>query len=211
MYKRQDLVCVLGVQDGAWPNLRARGSLLGVTALERLLRGDEAARPSRRETMHDELRLLAHSVARARHEVLVVSLSNEEQHPGAFFSLGAKYHVSEPLPSSRLTLRGIVAEMRRRLTVDPGDTEARDALVALARDSVPGAHPDDWYGVLPPSSETPLADIEHDPDATVSVSPSQMERAERCPLDWVVSRLGGGASDYRANIGTLLHLSLIHI
>lgn len=203
-----DIVCVLGVQDGAWPNLRARGSLLGVTALERLLRGDEVARPSRRETMHDELRLFAHSVARARREVLVVSLSNEEQHPGAFFSLGAEYRVAEQLPSSRLTLRGIVAEMRRRLTNDPSDAEARDALVALARDGVPGAHPDDWYGVLEPSSTTPLADIDHDPDASVMVSPSQMERAERCPLDWIVSRLGGSASDYRANIGTLLHRAM---
>jgi superfamily I DNA/RNA helicase/RecB family exonuclease len=200
-----DMVCVLGVQDGAWPNLRARGSLLGVTALERLLRGDQASRPSRRDTMHDELRLLAHSVARAKREVLVVSLSNEEQHPGAFFSLGAKYRVTEQLPSSRLTLRGVVAEMRRRLTNDRGDSEARDALVALARDGVSGAHPDEWYGVRAPSSDAPLADIEHDPAATVSVSPSQMERAERCPLDWFVSRLGGGASDYRANIGTLLH------
>lgn len=203
-----DIVCVLGVQDGAWPNLRARGSLLGVTALERLLRGEEAAHPSRRETMHDELRLLAHSVARAKREVLVVSVSNEEQHPGAFFSLGAKYRVTEQLPSSRLTLRGVVAEMRRRLTNDPGDAEARDALVALARDGVAGAHPDEWYGVSAPSSEAPLADIEHDPDASVSVSPSQMERAERCPLDWIVSRLGGSASDYRANIGTLLHRAM---
>ncbi len=76
-----DLVCVLGVQDGAWPNLRARGSLLGVTALERWLRGDEASRPSRRDTMHDELRLFAHSVARAKEEILVVSISNEDQHP----------------------------------------------------------------------------------------------------------------------------------
>ena len=206
--KEFEMVCVLGVQDGAWPNLRARGSQLGVTALERLLRGDEATRPSRRETMHDELRLFAHSVARAKREVLVVSVSNEEQHPGAFFSLGAKYRVTEALPSSRLTLRGAVAEMRRRLSDDNGDAEAKAALVALARDGVPGADPSEWYGVMAPSSDAPLADIENDADASVSVSPSQMERAERCPLDWFISRIGAGVSDYRANIGTLLHRAM---
>lgn len=202
------LVCVLGVQDGAWPNLRARGSLLGVTALERWLRGEEADRPSRRDTMHDELRLFAHSIARAAEEALVVSVSNEEQHPGIFFSLGAGFLEEEGLPSSRLTLRGVVAEMRRRLTRDPNDAEARAALVALARDGVAGADPEEWYGVRAPSTEAPLADIDCDPDATVSVSPSQMEQAEACPLDWIISRLGGGTSDYRANIGTLLHRAM---
>lgn len=203
-----DIVCVLGVQDGVWPNLRARGSLLGVTALERWLRGGAAATPSRRDTMHDELRLFAHSVSRAKREVLVVSVRNEDQHPGTFFSLGTKYLVEERLPSSRLTLRGIVAEMRRRLVTDVDDEEARISLVALAKDGVIGAHPDEWYGVRAVSSDAPLADIEHDPTATVQVSPSQMERAERCPLDWIISKLGASSSDYRANIGTLLHRAI---
>lgn len=203
-----DLVCVLGVQDGAWPNLRARGSLLGVTALERWLRGEDATRPSRRDTMHDELRLFVHSVARAKEEVLVVSISHEDQHPGTFFALGEKYRVERTLPSSRLTLRGIVAEMRRRIAGDQGDIEARDALVALARDGVPGAHPDEWFGCMAPSSVTPLVDIAHDPNAKVSVSPSQMEKAETCPLDWIISKIGGSKSNYRANIGTLLHQAL---
>ncbi len=102
----------------------------------------------------------------------------------------------------------MVAEMRRRLTTDPADTEARDALVALACDGVAGAHPDEWYGVMPPSSVASLVDIEHNSDARVSVSPSQMEQAEACPLDWIVSKLGGSTSNYRANIGTLLHQAM---
>ncbi len=211
------IVCVLGLQDGAWPNLRARGSLLGVSALERWLRGEEAAAPSRRETMHDELRLLAHAAARARTQLLVLAVTSEEQHPSPFFALGRRYRIERALPSSRLTLRGATAEMRRRLVQHssrpgvpgvPGDVEALDSLVALARAGVPGAHPDDWYGVAAPTTTAPLADIEHDPEATVAVSPSHMERAEACPLDWVVSRLGGGAADYRASIGTLLHRAL---
>lgn len=199
------LVCVLDLQDGVWPNLRARGTLLGVTALERWLRGEDAIAPSRRDTLHDELRLLTHAVSRASDEVLVVSISNEDQHPSSFFTLGRRHLVGEALPSSRLTLRGAVAEMRRRAVRDPGDREALDTLAVLARAGVPGAHPDEWYGVLPPSTEAPLADVEGDPQATVTVSPSQIEQLETCPLDWFVSRLSDGESGYRADIGTLLH------
>ena len=158
--------------------------------------------------MHDELRLLAHSAARARRQLLVISVANEDEHPSAFFALGRRHTSEESLPSSRLTLRGAVAELRRRLVQQPADQEALDSLAALARAGVPGAHPDEWYGVRPPSTDAPLHDIEGDPEATVAVSPSQMERAEACPLDWIVSRLGGAEGDYRASIGTLLHRAL---
>ncbi|MEV8337448.1 PD-(D/E)XK nuclease family protein [Leucobacter sp. NPDC077196] len=199
-----DVVAVIGVQDGAWPNLRSRGSLVGTTALERWLRGGAPEPPSRRDTMHDELRLFAHSCARARQEVLVVAVSDEHQHPSAFFGLGRDYGV-DSLPSARLTLRGQVAAMRRRVVRDPEDAEAVNALVALSKAQVPGADPGDWYGVMPPSTEAPLTDLEADPDARVRVSPSQLEQAENCPLDWVVSTLGGGPGSVQASLGTLLH------
>lgn len=199
-----DVVAIVGVQDGAWPNLRSRGSLVGTTALERWLRGGSAEAPSRRDTLHDELRLFAQSCSRAREELLVVAVADEQQHPSAFFGLGRDHAVAS-LPSARLTLRGQVAAMRRQAVRDPGDGGAVAALVALARAHVPGAHPDDWYGVRPPSSAAPLVDLAGDPEARVSVSPSQLERAENCPLDWVVSSLGGGAGSVQASLGTLLH------
>ncbi|MFD5599778.1 PD-(D/E)XK nuclease family protein [Leucobacter sp. NPDC058333] len=199
-----DIVALIGAQDGAWPNLRSRGSLLGTTALERWLLGGAAAQPSRRDTMHDELRLFAHSCARARRELLVVAVADEQQYPSAFFGFG-RDHLVEGLPSTRLTLRGQVAAMRRRAARDVTDTGALRALVALADAEVPGAHPDDWYGVMSPSTAAPLIDLDGDPDARVRVSPSQLERAENCPLDWAVSSLGGGAGSVQASLGTLLH------
>ena len=201
------VVAVVGLQDGAWPNLRARGSLLGAAALERWLRGGEAVPPSRRDTIHDELRLFAHSCARARREVLVVAIADEDHHPSPFFGLGAE-HRRDGVPSTRLTLRGATAEMRRRLVRDPDDLEALRSLAALAREGVPGAHPDEWYGVLPPSTEAPLVDLAGDPERRVAVSPSQLERAERCPLDWVISSLGGGRPSVQSSLGTLLHHAL---
>jgi superfamily I DNA/RNA helicase/RecB family exonuclease len=201
------VVAVIGLQDGSWPNLRARGSLLGTAALERWLRGGEAIPPSRRDTIHDELRLFAHSCARARDEVLVVAIADEDQHPSPFFGFG-RDRLREDLPSARLTLRGLTAEMRRRLAVDPADEQALRALVALAGEQVTGAHPDEWYGVLPPSTTAPLYDLDDDPELRVPVSPSQLERAENCPLDWAVAALGGGGGSVQASLGTLVHHAL---
>lgn len=197
-------VAVLGLQDGSWPNLRARGLLLGATALERWLRGGQASTPSRRDTIHDELRLLTLSCSRASDDLLVVAVADDEQHPSAFFRFG-EAHRCDGLPSSRLTLRGATAEMRRALVRDPGNEVAVHTLAALATEGLPGAHPDTWYGVRDPSTQRPLIDLEADAEALVPVSPSQLERAEECPLNWAVAALGGGSSNLQANIGTLVH------
>lgn len=201
------VVSVLGAQDGTWPNLRARGSLLGAAALERWLRGGEALAPSRRETIHDELRLFVQSCSRAKAELLVVAIADEQHHPSPFFRFGDE-HRCDDLPSARLTLRGATAEMRRRLCIDAGDTVAVRSVVALAAAGVPGAHPDEWYGVLAASTDAPMVDLDGDPAAVVSVSPSQLERAEECPLDWLIASLGGGSGNVQASLGTLVHHAL---
>ncbi len=205
-----DVVCVIGVQDGAWPNLRAQGSVLGVPAFERWVLGGAARESSRIETLHDELRLFALACSRAREELLVLSIRDDEHHPGPFFLLGRDFEREEPLPSERLSLRGAVARERRRLIEQPDDALARASLAALARAGVPGAHPRDWYGVMEPSSTAPLVDLEGDPDATVSISPSQLERAEDCPLSWVLQQLGASDSGFHADLGTLMHAALEH-
>lgn len=201
----REIVAVVGPQEGVWPNLRAQGSLLAVGPLERWLLGGAAMQASRRETLHDELRLFALACSRARSELLVLSIDDDQHLPGPFFGLGRAYELSEALPSSRVTLRGAVAEMRRRLTLDPGDRVARDSLVALARAQVPGAHPAEWYGVMPASTEAPLVDLAANSDATVPVGPSELERAEDCPLNWAIHHLGGGTGGVSASLGTLMH------
>lgn len=201
------IVAVIGAQDGSWPNLRARGSLLGAAMLERWLRGEEAAAPSRRETIHDELRLFVQSCSRACGELLVSAISDEDHHPSAFFRFGDRY-LTENLPSARLTLRGITAQLRRQVTEDPNDAISVRSLVALAKEGVPGAAPEEWYGVLPPSTQAPIFDLANDPDLRVPVSPSQLERAEECPLNWVIASLGGAVGSMQASLGTLVHHAL---
>lgn len=200
-----DRVIVFGPQEGVWPNLRTQGALLGVTAFERWLTGGEALMPTRSETLHDELRLFALASSRAETELLVLSISDDDQHPGPFFALGSEFMAQEAVPSSELTLRGAVGEMRRRLTANPSDSVARDSLVRLTQENVDGAHPERWYGLIEPSTHAPLVDLESSEDAHVSASPSDLERVEECALSWVLTKLGAGTPNTLAELGTLIH------
>lgn len=203
-----EFVAVAGVQDAIWPNTKARGSLLKTHELERLARGEQATPVSRRETIHDELRLFTHAVSRARSGLLVVAVANEEQQPSAFFELGADDVPDHKPPSSRLSLRGVVAEMRRRLVLNPEDTTALASLCALVKAGVPAAHPDEWYGVRQPTTQEPLVDLIEDSSAVVPVSPSHIERIETCPLNWFVQQFATTDAGPQANIGTLLHYAI---
>jgi RecB family exonuclease len=67
---------------------------------------------------------------------------------------------------------------------------------------VPGAHPDQWYGLADPSTEDPL----RDPAKPAPVSPSDVEKIMTCPLRWVLEKHGGDDGAALASVtGTLVH------
>lgn len=202
-----EVVVVTQLQDGIWPNLKTRGSLLHLERLVNVANGAlDAPVESRQDVMHDELRMLVQSVSRAKAEVLITAIQNDDQMPSQFFTYGAEETLAE-LSSLRLTLRGLVASLRRRLQLDPADTAAAEQLALLASEAVPGAEPSEWYGLLPASTDAPLRDLST-PGACVSVSPSRLEKFGECPLDWAISRLGGERTVSAAGLGTLVHLAL---
>jgi len=208
-----DTVVVAGMQDGVWPNLRVRDSLLGASALVELLEGTATpTADARRAVLHDELRLFAQATSRADRALLVVAVVDDDHQASPFLTL-----VPEPDPHraalSPLSLRGLVGTLRRSLTrrVRPADPAERlaaaSALAVLADAGVPGAPTDEWYGIASPSSKAPL----HDPTVEeLPVSPSRMEAFEACPLHWAIARLGGGASGFASGLGTIVHAALEH-
>nr|WP_275670841.1 ATP-dependent DNA helicase [Micromonospora globbae] len=109
-------------------------------------------------------------------------------------------------PPRALTLPALVAELRTAV-VDPAAPYARRRAAAaelarLAAAGVPGAHPDDWWGLRPLSDDRPLVD-EGEP---VRVTPSAMESALRCSLRWLLERHGGSAPASTAQgVGNLVH------
>lgn len=208
-----DTVVVAGIQDGQWPNLRPRGSLLGAPQLVAAITGRvEASIDERREVLGDELRTFALAVSRPRHRLVVAVVESDDETPSALFGLAARHAVPVIADTPQLTLRGLTGRLRRVLTTTRSDREAAaagSALAAFAAARVPGAAPADWRGMLPASTERPLWDLT-DPEARIPVSPSKLEEVERSPMEWFVSAMAGGGSGLSANVGTLVHDVMEH-
>ncbi len=237
--RQWQVVAVSGLQEGVWPDLRLRGSLLGAQDLADLLDGRtetvrasaETLRAARRAVLDDELRLFHVAVGRARRHLLLTAVRSEEELPSPFLDL-----VDPPVPAPRadpsgvdapapvpagsradelrplsqvpwaLTLPTLVARLRA-VTVDAAAAPMRreaaaGQLARLALAGVPGAHPQDWYGLPPLSDPGPL----RPEDTPVAVSPSRVEAFQRCALRWMLEQAGGAPPSGTAQrLGTLVH------
>ena len=206
-----DTVVVAGVQDGVWPNTRLRGSLLETWRLADAALGAEDAGgvlDRRRAAMHDELRLFARALSRARELLVVTAVDDDDTGPSVFFELLPAPR--RPAAEHPLSLRGLVAQHRRTLTTAPQTAAARHAagqLALLADAEVPGAHPWQWYGVADATSTAPLRDLRIE---DVRVSPSRLHTLEECELNWVIGDLGGDPGTATAGLGTIIHAALEH-
>ncbi|AKT51395.1 ATP-dependent helicase [Arsenicicoccus sp. oral taxon 190] len=203
-----DLVVVAGLQEGVWPDLRLRGSLLGSEHLVDLLAGrGHGPREALAAVRSDEARLLTVAVSRARQVLVATAVSSEDEQPSSYLDVidpsagDARATVEVPPP---LSLTAVVAELRRRTLSDDEQlrTEAAQRLAVLASAGVAGADPDSWWGMRSPTRDDPV----HPPDAPVPVSPSRLETVQRCGLMWFLRSHGGEAGDSSAaQVGTLVH------
>ncbi|MFE5311047.1 PD-(D/E)XK nuclease family protein [Isoptericola sp. NPDC056605] len=219
-----DVVVVVGVQDGVWPDLRLRDSLLGSQALVELLAGrsDDAhgmGPEARRQVLADELRAFAVATSRARRRLVVTAVEDAEDAPSVFLDLveppdGDRAGAEGPDPrrvtvGPPLDLRGVVAEARATLVRaaghgdDDGPVGVAAALLAdLADAGIAEADPRTWYGVAATSSDAPL----WGPHDVVTVSPSKVETVSTCALKWAFESAGATAPDAtHQTLGTLVH------
>ncbi|HWM34952.1 MAG TPA: ATP-dependent DNA helicase [Pseudolysinimonas sp.] len=203
-------VVLADLQEGVWPNLRLRGSLLAPQNLVRAVTtGAIPALDERKLVLDDELRLFALAVSRAAERVVLAAVSNDDTAESVFLGLvppGLEVGVVDPT-TPPLTLRGMTGRLRRTLT-EPGVptaevTAAASTLAALAAQGLPGADPADWHGLAESSTTGPLYEGD-----TVRVSPSQIERIEESVLDWFLEAMAGGDSGVVANVGTILHWAM---
>lgn len=200
-----DTVVVAGLQDGAWPNRRPRGTLLAPQALGRA-GAESGILDERKLVLDDELRMFALAVSRARDRVVLAAVVNDDESRSPLVDL---LPPDAPLlaESRSLTLRGETGRLRRILTSRGVDARTRAAaastLARLAEAGVPGADPADWHGLLAPSTTAPLFDGE-----PVRVSPSRLERFEESPLDWFLETVGGSTSTTSMDVGTILHWAM---
>ena len=226
-----DVVVVSGVQEGLWPDLRLRGSVLGSERLVDVVAGRAGipAGPSEpagagagavasvaRETaslLDEERRLFYVASTRARRRLVVTAVhsGDGEEQPSRFLNDLVPPTDDEVEPEATrlpraLTLGALVAELRAAL-VDPASGAQRRSVAAgqlrrLAEAGVAGAAPDHWWGLADLSDSRPLID---DGDQIV-VTPSTVEVVQRCSLRWLLERHGGrDAPSPEQGVGNLVH------
>ncbi|MFF3450641.1 UvrD-helicase domain-containing protein [Streptomyces sp. NPDC002667] len=192
------LVVVAGVQEGLWPDLRRRGSLLEADRIGR----DGLAEPlTPGALLSEERRLFYVAATRARERLVVTAVkapADDGDQPSRFLTeLGVEPKDVTGRPRRPLAVAPLVAELRAT-TVDPRVSETlRQAaarrlarLAALAdeegRPLVPSAHPYRWWGMYEPTeSKVPLRDR----DQPVVLSGSALDQlANTCALQWFLGR-----------------------
>jgi superfamily I DNA/RNA helicase/RecB family exonuclease len=220
-----DVVAVTGVQEGVWPDLRLRGSVLGSERLVDLAAGRVTGTASQLSALLDEERRLFYvACTRARRSLLVTAVDASsagdgggEEQPSRFLDeLDPAAAPSGPRSDAErapinqlfrpLTLAGFVAELRAVAADEASSSGRRRAaaaqLAGLAAAGVPGADPDEWWGLRPLSDQRPLVD----PGEPVRVTPSTVESVQRCGLRWLLERHGGSEPpSAKQTIGNLVH------
>ncbi|MFI9361123.1 ATP-dependent helicase [Kitasatospora sp. NPDC053057] len=208
------LVVVAGVQDGLWPDLRRRGSLLEADRIGR----DGLAEPlSPAALLGEERRLFYVATTRAKERLIVTAVkapADDGDEPSRFLRelyredvdprTGKAVRRTPPVtvedvthrPRRPLSVAALVAELRA-VTVDPARSPElrraaaeRLAVLATATDEdglplVPAAHPDRWWGLDDPTAAPePLRSA----DAPVRLSGSGLEQLENCSLQWFLDK-----------------------
>lgn len=215
-----DLVVVAGLEEGVWPDLRLRDTVLGAQHLADVVAGRAPAAPvapaaraaasreARRAVLDDESRSFVVAVSRARSRLVLACVDGDDERPSRFISWAS---AAAAVPLRRADSGARVADLRTavaavRAAAAGAESPAREAhvevLARLAGRRVAGAHPVQWHGVTVPSTETGIwAD-----DQEVRVSPSKIEALERCPLRWALESVGGTTpANDKQSLGTLVH------
>ncbi len=208
-----DLVAITGLQEGIWPNLKARGSLLGS---ERLVESERTQATARREIeasaanalVEDERRLLKVAISRAKSALVVTAYSKEDDsEPSQYFEeiYEAVHRISSieaetvELPRS-LTPQALVSTLRQNL--ENSDEFSARLLRTLAARDIQSAKVENWLGGLSLSTTEPILPN----DEQVSVSPSNLQSFSECGLKWFIEKSGGRDGDSTAQLlGIAIH------
>jgi len=205
------LVALAGMQEGTWPNLKQRGSLLGSERLVEIFRhgisnSQALDAISASGLAEDEDRLLNVALTRSTDQVLITAVEQEDNEPSKYFNKFAGDEVEFTKPQRAITQAALIADLRSTLlkSEDADEKEfAARALKTLAANGAYAADPKNWLGTLEISQSEPVVKD----DEQIRISPSYLESFDDCGVKWMLERSGGRDSDSTAQVlGSAIHV-----
>ena len=215
-----NLVVVASVQEGLWPDLRARASILAADTLDSHGLGERAPASQR---LAEERRLFYVACTRARQRLIVTAVEGTEgegDQPSRFVGELATPITRLPRrPVRPMSLTGLVGELRRAAEDPVSPVLQRAAAGRLARLSdatddrqralAPAADPERWWGMRELSAAR-LPTLK--PGENLALSASQLTAILGCPRQWFLSRqaradLPRGSA---ASVGSVIHSLIEH-
>jgi superfamily I DNA/RNA helicase/RecB family exonuclease len=221
-----DVVVVAGVQEGIWPDLRMRSSLLSMDELVDAAAGaqalgagaDAAAAALASKLLNEERRLFYVAVTRARRSLVVTASDSDDsqERPSRFLAelAGDAIEIENVAGTAHrwLSLPALTADLRRLAADRDHPLALREAAAAqlarLAAAGARGAHPRHWYQLTTLSDPRPLTSPAD--GALIRLSPSQVESFHRCGLRWLLEAAAGARStDVVRHFGVLIHAAAV--
>jgi superfamily I DNA/RNA helicase/RecB family exonuclease len=204
-------VALAGMQEGSWPNLKQRGSLLGSERLVEIFRHG-ISNPAQLDAIsasglsEDEKRLLNVATTRATEKLIITAVSQEDNQPSSYFEKFAPTEIAITQTARAITQPALVADLRRLASRASNKEEAIFAhrmLKTLAVNGVQRAEPKNWVGSAPISTDLPVIKS----DEVLRISPSSLESFTECSLKWLLEQSGGKDADSTAQVlGTAIHV-----
>ena len=206
-----------GVQEGVWPDLRLRGSLLGSERLVDVVagRGQSTFRAAQAAVRYDETRLFLVAVTRASERLLVTAVRSDDEQPSVYLDVVDPPERATPPTScarsptspAAMTLPALVGELRREAghprLAGRARGRGRTAWPGSPREGVPGADPAQWWALRERHRRPPAARREQ---ARAGVALDRSTRFGDCGLRWLLARAVARARRVgAAAIGTLVH------
>jgi superfamily I DNA/RNA helicase/CRISPR/Cas system-associated exonuclease Cas4 (RecB family) len=212
--RQWQLVAIAGLQEGTWPNLKQRSSLLGAERLVERKRNPDIPRDqldviAANGLLQDEQRLFHVALTRAKQSLFITAVQREDEEPSQFFEAievmvnktdEDDEHIITDVPRP-ITAPALVAELRAQLA-GPKAKEAAALLKAMSTEGIHLANPDSWIGSVQLSTDAPVIDA----DKEVVVSPSGAESFVECGVKWFLQNNGGSDGDSTAQVlGSAIH------
>ena len=204
-------VALAGMQEGNWPNLKQRGSLLGSERLVEIFRHG-ISNPAQLEAIsvsglaEDERRLLNVALSRASEKIFITAVLQEDNQPSSYFDKFAGEQTQITQTQRAITQPALVATLRSIANKTDKKEEldfAVKALKTLEVNGVSAANPKNWVGVINLSTHLPVVTDEE----VLTISPSSLESFTECSLKWLLEQSGGKDADSTAQVlGTAIHV-----